>query len=217
MTWTNTQTFTFSTSGEKYTYFVSNVGEDVYLKFNFVVSPNKVDKSRVTIDDIVIYGDGNGLKLPEIGGDIGDYDMSKIPLSKENVLSELSNIGSDKGGITQEKYNVILNTINSYYASINSTYKGETLWNALTEATSIPNSQIRSYGELKEDLFKTDYSEDDPTKIVDMYSGLTFNGTWNADVWNREHIWCQSHSWYNGVGESSRNAEIGRASCRERV
>ena len=206
LTWTNTQTFTLSTSGEKYTYFVSNVGEDVYLKFNFVVSPNKVDKSRVTIDDIVIYGEGNGLKLPEIGGDIGDYDMSTIPLSKENVLSELSNIGSDKGGITQEKYNVILNTINSYYASINSTYKGETLWNALTEATSIPNSQIRSYGELKEDLFKTDYSEDDPTKIVDMYSGLTFNGTWNADVWNREHIWCQSHSWYNGVGESSRNA-----------
>ena len=206
LTWTNTQTFTLSTSGEKYTYFVSNAGEDVYLKFNFVVSPNKVDKSRVTIDDIVIYGDGNGLKLPEIGGDIGDYDMSTIPLSKENVLSELSNIGSDKGGITQEKYNVILNTINSYYASINSTYKGETLWNALTEATSIPNSQIRSYGELKVDLFKTDYSEDDPTKIIDMYSGLTFNGTWNAEVWNREHIWCQSHSWYNGVGESSRNA-----------
>ena len=203
--WSNPQVFDLDEVSKKYEYVISSTGIDVYLKFDLVIPSSPIDKSRLYLDDIFVYGNGNGVNKEE-SGDIGDYDMSTIPLSKENVLSELSNIGSDKGGITQDKYNVILNTINSYYASINSTYKGETLWNALTEATSIPNSQIRSYGELKEDLFKTDYSEDDPTKIIDMYSGLTFNGTWDADVWNREHIWCQSHSWYDGVGESTRNA-----------
>ena len=205
-TWQNEVIYTLSDSKDVYEYAISEEGEDVYIKFDFILSDKKENTSRLYIDDISFEGYGNGIVKPSIDVGGGKINLDNIPLSSKLEYSKLSNTGADKGGISETSFFDIVDISNSYYANVSDVYVGQTLWTSLTEVTSISTSKISSYSELKTNLALTDYSSNTSNKIVDFYSGLEIDSTWNSTVWNREHLWCQSHSWFNQVSESSRNA-----------
>jgi uncharacterized repeat protein (TIGR02543 family) len=55
-TWINPQTFTLSTTAALFTYNISATGEYSNVRIKFTMVPGTTSKSRVTIDDIAIYG-----------------------------------------------------------------------------------------------------------------------------------------------------------------
>ena len=131
----------------------------------------------------------------------------------------LEQLDPDNGGLTSNDVTTITNVINEYYASVDTTYKGEALWSSLQKATA--PKQLTSYGDLRysnEDLDSrgkprgiggnpdVDYADEEKTMIVDFYSGLFVNREWNdGKNWNREHVWCQSHGWWGEASNSKRN------------
>ena len=110
------------------------------------------------------------------------------------------NSNPDNGGLSVSDVSEIKNTISTYYASVDNSYTGETLWTSLNEATYIPKDKITSYGELRyveKGLPYSDASPFDETKFIDFYTGINFESEWgNGTAWNREHVWCTSHSWW---------------------
>ena len=122
-----------------------------------------------------------------------------------------TNVASDpdNGGLTESEVETITNLIQTYYASVDNTYTGETLWNELQRVTT--PVKLSSYEELKnvnKGNAYTDQSATDSTKLVDFYTGAFIQGSWvsGGKIWNREHVWCQSHGWWGEVGETKRNA-----------
>ena len=131
----------------------------------------------------------------------------------------LEPLDPDNGGLTSNDVTTITNVINEYYASVDTTYKGEALWSSLQKATN--PTKLTSYGDLRysnEDVDSkgkprgiggnpdTDYADEEKTKIVDFYSGAFVNREWNSGKnWNREHVWCQSHGWWGEAENSKRN------------
>ena len=101
----------------------------------------------------------------------------------------------DNGGLTSTEVQTIISTISTYYASVDTTYKGQTLWNTLQTITT--PTKLVSYGELRYSVKGNPYAEyvnGDKTKLVDFYTGAYINSEWDGgDTWNREHVWCYSH------------------------
>ena len=128
----------------------------------------------------------------------------------DSYVADTTNpLDPDNGGLTDEEVQTIKNIITTYYASVDTTYKGETLWTSLYNAT-VP-TQLIKYEDLKSTTkgnLYSDYAFNDKNKIVDFYTGAFITGPWvsGGKVWNREHVWCQSHGWWGEVGESKRNA-----------
>ena len=89
---------------------------------------------------------------------------------------------------------------NNYYASIDSTYKGETLWSNLNSLLTSSHVYKTSYEDLK---YLTALSDADPNKegnIIDFYTNLSISAKWEGgDTWQREHVWCTSHSWWGSA------------------
>ena len=119
----------------------------------------------------------------------------------------------DKGGLSLTDVDNIKKRVNSYYATIDNTYSGETLWTKLHEVT-VP-VKLTSYGDLRYSKssgkgiggnIDVDYSSSDSSKIIDFYTGAVIDGEWvPSSNWNREHVWCQSHGWWGEAENSNRN------------
>ena len=94
----------------------------------------------------------------------------------------------------------------TYYSSV-SNKTGTTLLNSLATLTKSNHSYYTDYDDLKTMLGKSDKSPSSSSKFVDFYSGLNISSTWNADVWTREHVWCQNNS--GGLfGDTGAGADI---------
>ena len=125
------------------------------------------------------------------------------------VPDTTNSLDPDNGGLTEIEVQTIKDIINTYYASVDTTYKGETLWTSLFNAT-VP-TQLVKYEDLKSTTkgnLYSDYAFNDKNKIVDFYTGAFITGPWvsGGKVWNREHVWCQSHGWWGEVEKNNRNA-----------
>ena len=195
-TWTGEETFNLTTSAATKTYTISSAGEDVYLRFTLVKSTG-TSTYRLTIDDIIVKGYGTPINNEDINGG-----------------QDSTNTNPDNGGLSSSDLSEIESTIKTYYASVGSSYTGETLWTKLKTATQ-PN-KLTSYGDLRYlkgvsgsigGNLNSDYDSADKTKLIDFYSGLSIPGAWdNGTTWNREHVWCQSHGWWGEVKNSDRSA-----------
>lgn len=65
---------------------------------------------------------------------------------------------------------------------------------------------VETYGELRQDLAKTDRDPNNPNNIILMYTGKSVSGTWDGgNTWNREHVWPKSLGWF---GESGAGADL---------
>ena len=113
----------------------------------------------------------------------------------------------DNGGLTATEVDEIKNTIFTYYANVDNSYKGETLWTNLQEAT-IPTKGLVSYGELRYEEKGNPYADQSPTdstKMIDFYTGIHYPSVWEGGkTWQREHVWCTSHSWWGEAPSESK-------------
>ena len=93
-------------------------------------------------------------------------------------------------------------TLTGYYASADG-FTGNQL---ITELRSILNSTYvgKNYDYARTALWESDVDPMNPNNLIEMYTGDSINGTWDAgDTWNREHVWPQS---LLGVSASGVNA-----------
>ncbi len=97
----------------------------------------------------------------------------------------------------------------TYYTSafshkVNSSQYGTTLLNTLHELMYDSHKSYNTYAELWTYTKETDYDIDNPDNIILLYSRQSVDGNENSNVWNREHVWCQSHAFYTtGTGAGS--------------
>jgi endonuclease I len=91
----------------------------------------------------------------------------------------------------------------NYYSNINDDLVGEALKLELRELLIETHTNVRSYDNLKQDLLYTDASLYDEEKVVLFYSRLEIDGVWDADYWNREHVWPKSLGWFKESGAGS--------------
>lgn len=100
-------------------------------------------------------------------------------------------------------------TQSTYYTSafshkVNSSQYGTTLLNTLHELMYDSHKSYNTYAELWTYTKETDYDIDNPNNIILLYSRQSVDGNENSNVWNREHVWCQSHAFYTtGTGAGS--------------
>ena len=90
-----------------------------------------------------------------------------------------------------------------YYGNISDDLVGEALKLELRKLLTETHTNIRSYENLKEDLLYTDASLYDEDKVVLFYSRLEIDAMWDADYWNREHVWPKSLGWFGESGAGS--------------
>ena len=97
----------------------------------------------------------------------------------------------------------------TYYTSdftnkVTSSQYGTTLLNTLHELMYETHKSYNTYDELWTYIKESDYDIDNPDNITLLYSRQSINGIQNSNVWNREHVWCQSHAFYTtGTGAGS--------------
>jgi endonuclease I len=91
----------------------------------------------------------------------------------------------------------------NYYSNINDDLVGEALKLELRELLIETHTNVRSYDNLKQDLLYTDASLYDEEKVVLFYSRLEIDAVWDADYWNREHVWPKSLGWFKESGAGS--------------
>ena len=89
----------------------------------------------------------------------------------------------------------------TYYTSdftnkVTSSQYGTTLLSTLHELMYETHKSYNTYDELWTYIKESDYDIDNPDNITLLYSRQSINGIQNSNVWNREHVWCQSHAFY---------------------
>lgn len=114
------------------------------------------------------------------------------------------NAGGNGEAAPTVKYETNLST---YYQSLES-LKGQELIEQIAVLMNQTHKTYTSYNEVKGGNAYSDEDPDNPSNIILFYSGVSISNTWNANTWNREHIWCKSLSGglYTNVGDSTRNA-----------
>ena len=84
----------------------------------------------------------------------------------------------------------------SYYESVDG-LTGSSLFNALRNLISSTHKKKTTYDELKTYLQKADEDPNNSSNMLLFYTGESVKKTSNMNVWNREHVWPQSLSWFD--------------------
>lgn len=158
----------------------------------------------------------NGTELINCGsastftGGILVINSTSIPKNVSRIVIDLTSNDNQVGvsaialNLTTKAKDIIRQ---DYYASIEDTYTGETLWSALKTLTTETHTYQTSYKDCSLLPYLTDADPLRPGYIIDFYSHLSLDGTWdNGNTWNREHVWCQSKAWYGEINNSTVNA-----------
>lgn len=117
--------------------------------------------------------------------------------------------GVNKTAVAEADTGTYSRNQSTYYTSaftnkVTSSKYGTTLLNTLHELMYETHKSYNTYDELWTYIKETDYDIDNPDNITLLYSRQSVNGIKNDNVWNREHVWCQSHAFYTtGTGAGS--------------
>ena len=109
------------------------------------------------------------------------------------------------GELPDTKYSCELSS--TYYDSAKG-LTGDALLEELATITLDNHKYYNTYGETRGGNAYSDRDPNDSTKLIDFYTGWSIAKDWDGGTtWNREHVWCQSHS--GGLfGESGAGADI---------
>lgn len=107
---------------------------------------------------------------------------------------EAQNVSASVGAYTTRTQSTYYTT--AFTHKVTSSQYGTTLLNTLHELMYDSHESYNTYDELWTYTKESDYDIDNPDNIILLYSRQSVNGAQNANVWNREHVWCQSHAFY---------------------
>ena len=89
-----------------------------------------------------------------------------------------------------------------YYSSIEDV-TGEALKLQLRSLITSTHTHKTSYDELKDVLQEADEDPNNSNNMILFYTGESVKKSADMNVWNREHVWAQSLSWFNDKPSSS--------------
>ena len=79
---------------------------------------------------------------------------------------------------------------------VSSSSYGSSMLTALNGLMYDSHKYFNTYDEVFTYAKDTDYDIDNPDNIILLYSRQSINSVKNVNVWNREHVWCQSHGFF---------------------
>ncbi len=163
----------------------------------------------------------SGVKLPTVSPDgckiTWDIDANHTGNLANNTLVNKTNedikvtlFATITDGVNSEEltYQVTIQPNNEdtelmeYYSSIEDV-TGEALKLQLRSLITSTHTHKTSYDELKDVLQKADEDPNNSNNMILFYTGESVNKTADMNVWNREHVWAQSLSWFNDKPSSS--------------
>ncbi len=113
----------------------------------------------------------------------------------------LIKVEAGNNNITAPKQDYLNDTIDidAYYQKESlDGLKSQPLLEKLAESMNTNHRYYTNYGDIKGANALSDEDIDEPSKIVDFYTGISFDNKWDGGVtWNREHVWCKNRS--NGL------------------
>ena len=159
-----------------------------------------------------------GAGVTKYGVYVNNRRVSETTSTSFNLASYLSNAGTYTIGIVSLSggaYNtdsqmvttkVTVESTNgyngTYYNSANLTLTGSQLKANLRTLISSTHKNARTYENLKTDLAKSDVVIGNSSKVLLIYSRKQVQAKWSSggSIWNREHVWPQSQSWFTTSG-----------------
>lgn len=125
-------------------------------------------------------------------------------VSTVNIISKQVN-AAEVGQLPPTNYSS--NLTDTYYTEANNLV-GDDLLETLATITNDNHKYYNSYKECQGGNTVSDEDPNDSSKFIDFYTGWSVPEAWDAKIWNREHVWCQSltNGLYNDVGDSDRGA-----------
>ena len=96
----------------------------------------------------------------------------------------------------------------TYYSSVSDSTYGNALLQTLNTLMYDTHQTYNTYADLWTYTKETDVDIDNPGNIILLYSRQSLDGTAASTSWNREHVWCKSHSGnlYNKVDNNTKGA-----------
>lgn len=91
----------------------------------------------------------------------------------------------------------------TYYSSISASATGETLASSLHELMMSTHTTYVTYTSLNTTLSEAMVDPHNANYLIGFWSGYSLPGEWNSSVYNKEHVWAQSHSnsaWTDSYG-----------------
>ena len=172
--------------------------EEIALAANSTYTLEPIEVSKVTF---YCYGTStstrlnvNYLSVTYVGE--GEISSSSEPSSSETPSSE------------EPSSSEPTHTGNSYYDDITAT-SGNALLGQVRDLIINTHTTYTSYGQCRGgDEGYAGISDPDPNKegnIIMLYTQASITDCWDANIWNREHVWCQSLS--NGLWEDVNNSD----------
>ncbi len=157
-----------------------------------VIRRNITLKEYSLYNSVIIWSSNNEEVLSNEGVVASDVDNVKVTLSYKVILN-----GNTYDGIAIDLYvNTTENELPSYYNSINLSLTGIALRNSLRTLITDTHKKHTSYSELKSVLCKADSLPNDSSKMILFYTRTIHPATYSTSVWNREHVWPKSLSWF---------------------
>ena len=89
--------------------------------------------------------------------------------------------------------------VDIYYESIMST-SGEALKKELRTLITSTHTKKTTYENCKTYLQEADQDPNNASNMLLFYTGISVKKTDSMNVWNREHVWCQSLGWFSESG-----------------
>ncbi len=122
-----------------------------------------------------------------------------LPLFFANNHLTKAEAGENNVSAPNQNYLSETGDIEAYYeeSSLNG-LMNQPLLEKLAESMTINHRYYTNYGDIKGANAFSDEDIDNPSNIIDFYTGVSFDNAWNGGVtWNREHVWCKNRS--NGL------------------
>lgn len=170
--------------------------------------------SYISSDTLAVTQDGkvhqsDAIKLVslqvkiELEGEESSFTIQVAILKKDNVIiptPEDPTSEPTEPDVPTEvpgEYPIELNEI---YLSCNNLY-GDELFKELRIITTNMHTKKTTYGNLRDQLQKTDVDPNNPNNIILFYTQKSVKKTWDGgSTWNREHVWPRSTGWFQEDG-----------------
>ena len=147
------------------------------------ISSNITLKTKSLYNSIIIWKSSNPDILSTTGVVASNINKTKVTLSYDVNID-----GTIYEGIAIDIYVNTSIGLPSYYNSINLTLRGVALKKELRTLITSTHKKILGYDDLKSQTAKTDADLNKKGNIILIYTRESVSGSWNVNVWNREHI-----------------------------
>lgn len=139
------------------------------------------------------YDQVDGILLCELDDTLVDTDTAGTYTITYTAVDNSNNIATLQRTVTVTAVSENGITMTGYYASASGLTDNALIQQLRSILTSTYSGKNYDYAGSGNALWDTDKDPNNPTKLIEFYTGASVNGAWDSGAtYNREHVWPQS-------------------------